>query len=238
MIEQNTYKGAELELFSFAKNWKSYWFKEIKPLVGKSVLEVGAGIGETAKLFANQKIDRWIAIEPDIRLVKIIKENINISKYPTNYEIRPIKADQLFYYEKFDTILYIDVLEHIEDDRTELNNLLKHLNPDGRIIVLSPAYNFLYTNFDRSIGHYRRYNKKMLISIKPAKLQLEKLYYLDSVGMFASLGNKLFLKSAYPTIKQIQFWDKFLVQLSKLIDKIIFNKFGKSIIGVYKFEDR
>lgn len=233
-----TYEGCELDLFSGATNWKNYWFSIVKPLLGQSVLEVGAGIGATAKLFASCKVERWMAIEPDISLVNRIKLDSKYSKYPDNFEVQAIKSSSLTGGYKFDTILYIDVLEHIQDDKGELDQVAKLLKPGGRIIILSPAHNYLYTPFDRAIGHYRRYNKKALLSVKPEGTKVETIFYLDSLGMFASLGNKLLLKSEKPTETQIQFWDKRLVPMSRIVDRLVMNRIGKSIIGVFQLDSK
>lgn len=236
LVEEYIYEGEELALFADAVNWKKYWCSKLKPLIGKSVLEVGAGIGETAKLFATCEVERWLAIEPDVNLACRIEEDCKKSKYPSNFEILPIKTSGLSLSDKFDTVLYIDVLEHIQDDRLELKNIANLLKPGGRIIILSPAHNYLFTAFDKAVGHYRRYDKRMLLSIIPKKMRLETIYYLDSVGMLASLGNRLLLKSAQPTVGQIQFWDKCLIPLSRVIDRVVLNSLGKSIIGVYRLE--
>ena len=106
------------------------------------------------------------------------------------------------------------------------------LNSGGHIIVLSPAFQFLYNPFDKAIGHYRRYNKKMLGMITPAGLQLVSNKYYDSIGYFAALMNKLFLRKKYPTLKQVLFWDNWMVPVSKVTDKLFFHRFGKSIIGI------
>jgi 2-polyprenyl-3-methyl-5-hydroxy-6-metoxy-1,4-benzoquinol methylase len=234
LMHKYEYEGKELELFADAVNWKKYWYRKLKPLVGKCVLEVGAGIGGTAKLFANCEVNRWLALDADIKFVSHVKEDSKKYKYPSNFEILHKTSSSLRLNEKFDTILYIDVLEHIQDDQTELNNISKLLKPGGRIIILSPAHDYLFTAFDKAIGHFRRYNKIRLLSIMPKNMKLETAYYLDSVGMLASLGNRFLLKSAYPTASQIQFWDKFLIPVSIVLDKISYNRIGKSIIVVFK----
>jgi hypothetical protein len=68
------------------------------------------------------------------------------------------------------------------------------------------------------------------------KLKKEKLFYLDSIGFFASLANKLFLKKEMPSLGNILFWDRYLVSLSKFFDVLFLNQFGKSLIGVFKNE--
>ena len=134
----------------------------------------------------------------------------------------------------FDAILYIDVLEHIEDDSAELRRAAAHLSPGGALIVLSPAHPFLYTPFDQAIGHYRRYTRQSLRAAAPRNLRRDKLIYLDSVGMLASLANRLLLDQSMPTAAQIHIWDTYLVPCSRVMDPLFFGAVGKSVLGVWR----
>jgi hypothetical protein len=109
-----------------------------------------------------------------------------------------------------------------------------HLKPGGRLIVLSPAHAWLYTPFDKAIGHYRRYTKASLLAVAPAELATEKLIYLDSVGLLASLGNRLLLKSRMPTEAQIKTWDSWLIPCSRRLDPLFRYSIGKTIVGVWR----
>jgi 2-polyprenyl-3-methyl-5-hydroxy-6-metoxy-1,4-benzoquinol methylase len=226
------YKGNELDLFEYASNWKSYWSKQILPYIGNSVLEVGAGIGSNTKILNAGQYKSWVCIEPDAKLVGEMRKKVCIGMLPKTLEIRPISINELEINEKFDTILYIDVLEHIKDDKFELERAFQHLAPKGNIIILSPAHNFLYSEFDRKIEHYRRYNKKMLRSIIPDGIRIKLMRYIDAVGLFASLANKLVLRSADPTLTQIKIWDSFMVTISRFVDPLLRHQFGKSIICI------
>ena len=135
---------------------------------------------------------------------------------------------------KFDCIMYIDVIEHIEDDKAELAHAAQFLKPGGILFVLVPAHQWLYSPFDKAIGHYRRYNKSMLRNAGPESLHLEKIKYLDSAGLSASTVNKLFLKQSMPTLAQIKFWDRTIVPVSKLLDPLTAYLMGKSLIAVWK----
>ena len=85
----------------------------------------------------------------------------------------------------FDTIMYMDVLEHIEDDKKEVNKALKHLNLGGNLIFFVPAYQFLYSDFDKSIGHIKRYNKQFFLSFKENEnISIVELKYFDTIGFF------------------------------------------------------
>ena len=139
--------------------------------------------------------------------------------------------------ERFDAILYMDVLEHIADDAVELRRSAAHLKPGGHLIVVAPAHQWLFTPFDRAIGHYRRYNAAMLRRTGPPGMHLERLRYLDTAGVCASLGNRLLLSSASPTVRQIQTWDRFFVPVSRILDPLLGYKAGKSIVAVWRMPD-
>ena len=136
--------------------------------------------------------------------------------------------------QRFDTALYVDVLEHIEEDRGELAGAAARLRTGGRIVVLSPAYPFLFSEFDRAIGHFRRYTKGMLRRLTPPGMRIEAEFYLDRVGMLASLANRAMLRQAQPTLRQVLFWDRVLVPLSRLLDPLTGRRFGRSVVTVWQ----
>jgi 2-polyprenyl-3-methyl-5-hydroxy-6-metoxy-1,4-benzoquinol methylase len=234
MSEAYTYPGEELALFEHAKNWKKYFAKNISQYIRGQVLEVGAGIGGTTRLLFNDSVEQWSLMEPDLPMQEQLKTKLLNGDLPVKCRLLEGTLDNLDSGSLFDCIIYIDVLEHIEHDTSELKKAASHLRKGGYIIVLSPAFQSLFSPFDKAIGHYRRYTKKSLKAVTPASLQVDRLFHLDSVGYFASLVNRMFLKQAYPTLKQVQFWDRWMIPVSKLIDKLFFNSFGKSIVGIWK----
>jgi SAM-dependent methyltransferase len=135
--------------------------------------------------------------------------------------------------ECFDTILYIDVLEHIEDDYTEVQRAAAHLKPGGCLVVLAPAHQWLFSPFDRAIGHYRRYTRSSLRQLSPQGLTDIRVKYLDSVGLLASLSNR-WLKQRLPTVGQIQLWDAWMVPVSRVLDPLLQYAIGKSVLGVWR----
>lgn len=228
------YIGNELELFKHATNWKNYYASHFNKLLANRVLEVGAGIGETTKFLCDGTQKKWLCVEPDNTLTAIIVEKKESGYLPQNIDILTGTLDSIDATEKYDAILYIDVIEHIENDSEELIKASQHLNKNGSLIILVPAHNYLFSPFDKAIGHFRRYNKSMLQSVVPTHLHQEKLIYLDSVGLLASLTNKIFLKQSYPTLKQIKFWDNYIVPVSRVMDKILFYSVGKTVVGVWQ----
>jgi hypothetical protein len=233
MSTDQTYIGQELTIFAHAINWKKYYTALIQPYFGKHVVEVGAGIGATTAVMCNGIQEEWICLEPDPGLRSEIDHLISDGKLPACCRTQGGFVSDLKPSDSFDTFIYIDVLEHIEDDRGELHTAAAHLMSGGRLIVLSPAFNLLYSAFDKSIGHYRRYDKKMFHALTPQGCQVEKMIYLDSVGMATSLVNRFILSQSMPTVGQIIFWDKRIVPMAKWVDRLIDHGFGRSLLGIW-----
>jgi len=233
-MQEITYVGNELEIFQHATIWKKYFGNKIKTFLKAHVLEVGAGMGSTTLNLCDGSQKEWVCLEPDPALFQILRNRVEGQELPACCTALKGTIQDLPSGKKFDTIMYIDVIEHIENDSEELNRAASLLEPGGLLIILVPAHQFVFSKFDKSIGHYRRYNKEMLKSVVPAGMRKKRLFYLDSLGLLASVVNKYFLKQDYPTLKQINFWDKTIVRLSKVTDFLINYQTGKSLIGIWQ----
>lgn len=234
MTDGKTYLGKELTIFAHARKWKQYYTSIVSPCFGKRVVEVGAGIGATTLTVCDGTQEEWICLEPDPMLRAEVDRLIADGKLPACCRTQGGFVSDIPLVSRIDTFLYIDVLEHIQDDHAELEAAAARLSPGGRLIVLSPAFNFLYSPFDRSIGHYRRYDKKMFQGLTPHGCKLEKMIYLDSAGMATSLVNRLILSQAMPTVNQILFWDRRIIPVTKWFDRLIGYRFGRSLLGIWK----
>jgi SAM-dependent methyltransferase len=239
MSERFEYIGSELEVFAGAVRWKQYFGAQLRRFIQGNVLEVGAGLGGTTGVLCQGAIDSWTCLEPDANLAGQLRAKLECGSLlgtrpiqVTTGTLADIPAGALF-----DTIVYIDVLEHIENDRAEMSAAAEHLSPDGHLIVLSPAHNWLFSPFDRAIGHVRRYTRASLLEAAPPQLQLVRLRYLDAVGLLASLANRSVLRSGDPTKSQIRFWDTCMVPLSRVVDPLLGYRVGKSIIAVWRLKD-
>ncbi len=228
MEEVFEYSGKELQLFRYAVNWKKYFSKKIKNYISGDVLEVGAGMGENINYLMNPKVRSWTCLEPDKKLSDQIILQEGIKKL--NGTLADI--DDL---NKYDCIIYIDVLEHIENDSQEIKKASHLLKENGHLIILTPAYNFLMSHFDKEIGHYRRYNKSSLNEvIKAGNLKNEKIFYLESAGIFLLLINKFITRKKYPSLTDIKIWDRWIIPVSKITDRLTGYQFGKTIVGIWK----
>lgn len=230
------YAGAELDLFAAVHNWKSHWSRRIRPFVAGDVLEVGAGIGANTPFLDPGGSGRWVCLEPDAGLAAQLTRNLKEAASERNRETVSGTLQDLDSNWKFDTILYIDVLEHIEDDREELECAASRLRAGGRLVVLAPAHQWLFTPFDSAIGHFRRYNRPMMRRITPPSLRLDRLFYLDSAGLILSSANRLLLRQSMPTKVQLRIWDSWVIPLSRVLDRCLLNSVGKSIVGIWRRE--
>jgi len=241
------YVGNELELFAHARNWKRYWGSVVGPYLRGDVLEVGAGLGANAQLLRAHAaaVRRWVCLEPDSRLLEQLRSSVSSpgaiapSRERPNFEARPGTVESLNASEQFDAILYIDVLEHIPDDALEIRRAAARLREGGHLIVLSPAHQWLFSPFDKAIGHYRRYTRTSMNKTAEGidRLRLERCWYLDACGLFASAANRLLLRQAMPTLSQILLWDRVLVPGSRVLDHLLFHRFGKSVLAIWKRND-
>lgn len=228
------YVGSELELFSAATNWKAYVANALGRFIGGRVLEVGAGIGSNIAYLYTGLVREWISVEPDPDLARRIEEKIAKGLLPPGCHIITGTIESLDTAARFDTILYIDVLEHIAADAQELARARHHLAAEGRLVVLAPAHRFLFSPFDAAIGHHRRYSPANLQALTPPRACLEKCFMLDCAGFFASLANAILLSAALPSKRQIAIWDKMLVPISRNFDGITGHKLGKTIVAVWR----
>jgi SAM-dependent methyltransferase len=223
---QNTkaqYPGWELKYFDRAYNFRNYQFLLIKKYIKKNVAEIGPGSGVILKKYIKQckNIDLY---EPDIKLFRNLKKKFKNKKIV-------LKNKTFKTYKKYDTIIILDVLEHISNDKNQIQKLINSLNKGGSLIINVPAFNLLYSKFDRDIGHFRRYNKTNIKNkIKGLKFLEYKMFYYDSLGFVLSLMSKIFYSKKYKNQfeNKIKLWDMF-IPISKIIDFFIFNRFGKSL---------
>ena len=152
---QLDYIGNELELFQLADNWKIYFASRMRPFVTGYLLEVGAGLGSNVSYLHCHILTRWVSLEPDAGLCENYRRGQSQGRIPKACKLvqgmlKTLPADAAF-----DSILYINVLEHIEDDRGEFDRAYQRLKPGGYLLVLCPAHDFLLSPFDKAIGHFR-----------------------------------------------------------------------------------
>ena len=216
------------------KNNNNWVFDQIKPYLGNSILEVGAGIGNISKYLAG--FDRKLILTDIKRDYLNYLKNRFIS-YPKvkviSFNIESGKASKISKF-KVDTAICINVLEHIKNDNQALRNIHKILSNNGSLILIVPALKKLYGSLDKNLGHFRRYDKNQLIKkLEKNNYFIEKIYYHNLVSVFGWFINSRILKTKFMKSFQLRLLDK-LIPFLATVEKNIEIPFGLSLIVIAK----
>lgn len=216
-----------LESIEYLDNYNEYVFRNIYKNFGNSPqLDFGCGFGTFIKY-----VDRVYAVkvsgyEVNDLAIKTLK-NRNI-KLITNIDSKD---------SEFETIVSMNVLEHIKDDQLIIKQFYKLLKPGGVLILYLPHSNFLWSNLDELVDHHRRYTKKELIfKLEKAGFKTTKVQYFDFVGSVVLTLSKLLNLKLNFSKKRLLFYDKYIFKYFKYLDLIFQNLFGKNILIVARKE--
>jgi SAM-dependent methyltransferase len=173
-----------LDLLKDTYNYNHWIYSLLHPYLGDKILEVGAGTGnilqfmlrrreivclESSSEFA-ESLKQTAAIHNNVRVVNgLIEDMLSLGIEPGH----------------FDNVLCLNVLEHIEDDRNAVSNMLSALSAEGKLLLFVPACQWAYGRLDKEFGHYRRYSRSVLMStITAAGGLVEKCHYVNFIGVF------------------------------------------------------
>jgi SAM-dependent methyltransferase len=227
-----------LEAIASAKNFNKWMYETIQPYCKGEILELGSGIGNISDFFL--KGGAQISLS-DIRqnycdyLQTEFSGNKNLKQVYRIDLVHPdFKNEYSRLIESFDTVFALNVVEHIEDDSLAIENCKKLLRPGGNLIILVPAYQSLYNRFDKELHHFRRYNKDGLIELFSKQgLEIIKAKYFNFMGIPGWFFSGKILRNSSIPKGQMKLYDR-LVSVFKVVDKILFNKAGLSVVVVGK----
>jgi len=212
----------------------NYWiYDNIHNHIGNHILEVGAGIGNITDFIIFKNNLTLIDINQDyigyLKAKYSFRDKLNFDVFNIdiqNITLSPI-ADK-----KFDTIICLNILEHLEKDYKAIDNMISILDKEGKLIILVPALKTLYGSMDVSFNHLHRYNKKDLKRlIHDKNLKIVDFFYMNFLGLLGWFVNgRIFKKKELP-VKQTILFDK-IVPFLCLAEKIIRPPLGQSLILV------
>jgi SAM-dependent methyltransferase len=224
------YHGRESEMAS-AANYHAWILRELGPFIGKTVAEVGAGSGNVSSMLLARGVERLMAIEPSRNVfpqlaARLAGEPRAEAHNEFFHQVAPKLAGTL------DTVLYINVLEHIENDAAELRLAREALGPGGHVCVFVPALQALYSRFDAEVGHVRRYHRAPLCRLmESAGLHVVKSRYFDIVG--SALWFVAYrLMNGGIVGGQVSLYDRWVVPVVSRLEAIVPPPIGKNLIVV------
>ncbi|GAA1228381.1 hypothetical protein GCM10009676_08430 [Prauserella halophila] len=221
--------GRSLEGDNAKPRYLEYQRELIRPYAGRSVLEIGAGDGEFVSGYHNA--ERYVVTDVDPDAVQQMKSRFADR---TDVEVQQLDGDgndRLG--NPVETLLAINVLEHIEDDAGALRSLSQSVTPGGKVIMFVPGYQQLYGEFDRMVGHHRRYTPRTLAqAARRAGLSPEVAKPVNFLGAFAWWAAVRKGGTGSPNPKLVSLYDQYIVPVTKAIEKNVRVPFGQSILLV------
>ena len=202
------------------KQFLSYFRKS--DLMGKVVLDFGAGIGTLSVIFERDYGVRPVAVEVDVDQQVVLRDR-NIETYASLADLpRPV-----------DFVFSSNVLEHIPDDVAALVALREKLVSGGKIAIFVPAFESIWTTLDDRVGHHRRYTIASLKeTLATAGFEVESIKYCDSLGfLLAFLYKFIGDVSGEPSGTSLKIFDRAVFPVSLVVDKITSRFFGKNVLA-------
>ncbi|HOY33068.1 MAG TPA: class I SAM-dependent methyltransferase [Bacteroidales bacterium] len=223
-----------LNILSSANKFNKWIYETVKPFIKGDILEIGSGIGNITQCFIEDR-RRLTCSDISDSYCSILKDRFKNSSYL--HEVRCIDiihkdfdneyADLIGNY---DSIIAVNMVEHVENDRLAVQNCGKILRKGGRLVILVPAYQWLYNRFDTELEHFRRYRIEDLKTlVAHAGFRIDSARYFNFIGILGWWFSGSMLRSKNIPECQMSLFE-FLVPLIKVTDRIIMNKAGLSII--------
>jgi len=232
MSETHGYAGMALDAMSFAVNYHRWILSIFAPYLGSRVVEVGAGTGSFSELLLEQRLESLSLVEPSTamyqQLCRRLGESQNVKTYNDIFEN---VAERIRSAERPDSIIYVNVLEHIADDVHELNVINKTLDTGGRIFIFVPALRWLHGSYDRAINHFRRYTRTELEKKCVASgFKVIESRYFDLLGVLPWWVKYKVLQSNNMEPGAVRFYDQRVVPIARTLESSVTPPIGKNVL--------
>ncbi|MFB4318964.1 class I SAM-dependent methyltransferase [Actinomadura sp. 21ATH] len=213
-----------------ARNYRKYEYDMVAPHVGRSLLEIGSGLGHFSEQFAG-RLDYLAVSDNDPYCVGELRK-----RYEGNPDVEVLDLElpaDVDIRQKVDTVVMMNVLEHIKDDVKALEDLAAVTEPGGRIVIWVPGYMQLYGDFDRKVGHVTRYTPDTLkTSVRKAGLLPEVLKPINFLGGIAWWAAVRRGGAGYPDPRLVKIYDRTVIPLTRGIERVVRPPFGQTVFCV------
>jgi SAM-dependent methyltransferase len=217
-----------------AVNYNRWVLDKFRPWFGQSTLEVGIGHAGFYEHLPPQR--HYVGLDVDDGLITRARH-----LRPDLTYVKEDVADRSMVERlgpgRFDTILCVNVLEHVEDDVQALANMSMLLCEGGHLLLFVPAFPALFTDLDRVGGHLRRYRKRDLKRLAERVGEVLSLAYFNPIG---GLGWWLNRFVRHPNLeadrvrRQVKLFDRYVLPASRALDRVTRSVFGQSVICVVR----
>lgn len=219
--------GRAVEDAADKPRYRRYQYDLIAPHCGRSVLEVGAGLGEFAAQFSG--LDRLVVSDVDPDAVALLKgrfADAEVCQFDLGAGAcleRPVES-----------AVAINVLEHFEDDAGVLALLARSVVPGGTVVVWVPGYQSLFSDFDHRVGHVRRYTPASLRdAVSRAGLSCELVRPVNLLGGLAWWAAMRVGRTRSPKSGAVGMYDRLVIPATRVLDRLRI-PFGQSVLAVVR----
>ena len=226
--------GAEtLEIMQAAPRYNRWQYSRVAPYLGRRICEVGSGIGNMSTLILGGAPELLVVTDTDSYYREALQHQFGGRQDVVVEELTlPDKsAAHRFHRYGLDTVVALNVIEHVADDLEALKSMAAMLRPGGRAVVLVPAFQALFGSLDHELGHRRRYTRSSLSQrMSEAGFQVEHAFYFNLVGTLGWWVNARLRKVPRIPVEQLRYFDS-LVPMLRLEDRVPL-PFGQSVISI------
>jgi SAM-dependent methyltransferase len=226
------YEGRDLEAMAVLSRYYRWMLETFAPYLHGHGVEIGAGQGTMSRLLVD-RLERLHLVEPSSNLFAVLRERFSTDPRVTLQSVSAECYLEEVLPQTLDTVVMVNVLEHIEDDRSALIGIERSLRPGGYLLIFVPALRMLYSKFDRLVGHHRRYHLGELNAlVSGASFEIVHCRYCDVLGVVPWLILNRLLGSTRLNPTLIRIYDAVFTPTTRLLESLIKAPFGKNLILV------
>lgn len=237
VYKENDEEGLNtLNAIAETHHFNKWMYEAIQPYLKGEILEIGSGIGNITQYVVDDGL-RITASDIRVNYCDVLTERFGNSSFVEevrNIDIVHPDFDTVYLdiFGKFDSVVALNAIEHIENHHVAVANCKKLLKAEGRFIVLVPAFMKLYNGFDKELHHFRRYTKKTLEQLLSQEgFLITKTKYFNVAGIFGWWFSGTVLKNRILPPAQLFLFNRF-VSLFKILDRLSRQRLGLSVISV------
>lgn len=218
-----------LESLTSARHYHRWLTDLALPYLGDSPVELGSGLGDYADAWIRAGVPNLTVTDIDPVRLSLLKERFAKAPQVT------VDSFDVFAPPERDYSSYVayNVLEHLDDSVGALRAAHRLLAPGGNVIMFVPAFEFAMGEFDRKVGHVRRYTKRTLReAYEAAGLQVKALHYVNAPGLLAWFVGVRLLRMTPMDSPAVQLWDRTITRVARAIESRRHPPFGQSVFAV------
>lgn len=223
--------ASALDAMSLAFNYHDWILDTVLPFIGSRVVEVGGGIGSIAH--ALQDRERLVVLDNDPVCCRRLHD-----RFDTHENIRVIEGDILdpvvvagLATERLTTVVCVNVLEHIAEDKRALKSMYDLLQPGGHLVLFVPALPLIYGALDTELGHVRRYRRRALREmITSVGFSVERCDFFNSIGAVSWFAVSRVRRQRVIRASQVRLYDRLFVPILSRVERMISPPFGQSLV--------